>query len=96
MSTITFEIQPEKERQLEALATKNGKDVAALLREIIDALLSTTEILSLRDQSFDKILDPFRRGFAESGIAEGELSDLLESELKSVRAERRIRRAANG
>jgi hypothetical protein len=42
----------------------------------------------------DEILAPIHRGFEESGMSEEEVHQLLESELKEVRRERRQKRGA--
>jgi len=100
MATITIDLQPEEKQQLEALATRRGKgyDVEALLKDVIGALIHTGKESPalLASKSFDELLEPFWRGFAEGGMSERDAEILLDSELEAVRAERYAHRNLNG
>lgn len=83
--TIT-EIPPEMAEALDERARHNGKSVEEYVRALIE-----TDLLASR--SFDEILAPVRKGFADSGMSEEELTDFIESEVKAYRAEKRTRKA---
>ena len=89
MSTITIDLNPEEERQLEGFAAEHGRgtDTAALVKEILSAFIigrgSAPSALG-----FDEVLAPFREGFAKSGMGQEETEAFLDAELEAVRAER--------
>ncbi len=90
--TVTIHLSPEMEQKLRDRAQQRGMDVAIYLEELIKRDLDDQAGMTL-----EEILEPFHRGFEESGMTEEELTELFETELKAVRAERRARRQqANG
>lgn len=95
--TITLELQPETQRKLETLATKNGQDVPEYLGYLIDQTVRDKSAPTLPvERTFDEILAPFRQGFDESGMNEEETTTLFDEELKAVRAERKAKRNLHG
>jgi predicted transcriptional regulator len=79
--TINLELSPQTQQRLEALASKSGQPIEAYVNALIEKTVAP----------IDKILAPFRQGFAESGLTEEEATNLLDAELKAVRAERRTK-----
>ncbi len=88
--TINLDLQPETQQKLEMLARKSGKDVVAFIKDLVER-----SVQSATASNFDAILEPFRQGFEERGLSEAQLAELMESELKAVRAERRAKKHAN-
>ncbi|MDQ3322336.1 MAG: hypothetical protein M3525_07890 [Acidobacteriota bacterium] len=79
METMTLTIQvPENIGAiLEERAKGNGKDIAEYIESLIEQDIDKRKTL-------DEILAPVRRNFAESGITEDELDELIESERQAV------------
>lgn len=96
--TIILELQPDKQRRLEALATEAGKDVTGFLTDVINRLVGDAGAgdAAVKGKSFDELLAPFRRGFADTEGGEEEAGAFLDAELEAVRAERHAKREANG
>ena len=88
------EVPDDLLRRLNERARALGRDRSRVIVEILAEGLESNP--SPDHKTFDDVLAPIRRGFAESGMTEEEANELLENELRAVRAERRIRRAANG
>ncbi len=85
MSTIEVTVPDDLLRIIDERALERGSDRGQVIRDIIDGVLRnpTSSV-----QTFDAILAPIRQGFAESGMSEHEALEMLQSELKAVRAER--------
>jgi predicted transcriptional regulator len=79
--TISVKISPHTQQRLEALASKQGKPLETYVNELIERTVRAEEPI-------DTILAPFRQGFSESGMTEEEATNLLDTELKAVRAAR--------
>jgi hypothetical protein len=79
METITLTIQVPKNigAILEEKAKSNGKDVAEYVEDLIEKDID-------RPKTLDEILAPIRKNFAESGMTEEELDDLIESERQAM------------
>lgn len=79
METMTLTIQVPKNigAILEERAKGNGKDIAEYIESLIEQDIDKRKTL-------DEILAPVRRNFAESGITEDELDELIGSERQAV------------
>ena len=80
MSTLSISLPPETEAKLQERAAAHGEDVASYAARVLDEALNAP--------SLDELLAPVRRAFAESGMSDDELGDLLEREKHAMRAER--------
>ncbi|MCX6378468.1 MAG: hypothetical protein NT023_03190 [Armatimonadetes bacterium] len=80
--TISLELSPQTQKRLEALASQNGQPLEAYVSALIENTVTP----------IDTLLEPFWEGFAESGMSEEELTNLMDDELKAVRASRRAKR----
>jgi len=69
--TIVLTLPPEVEQKLRTEAARRGKEVTALVEELIDRGLAVSPTL-------DQILAPFRREVEVSGLTDEELDALLE------------------
>jgi hypothetical protein len=68
--TLTITLSPKAERALQERATRDGRDVNDLARELIERGVLVPPL--------DEILDPFRREVAASGLNQAELDELFE------------------
>jgi hypothetical protein len=68
---IQVELKPEVEAVLQRMARDSDFDVSRYIERLIERDVLTS-------QTFDQILAPVRKGFAESGMSETELNELLE------------------
>jgi hypothetical protein len=84
---LKLSISAEAEATLKAKAEAAGVDVETYAAAIVEQ--STTAPLSLRE-----ISGPIAQDFANSGMTEDELSDLLEEAKHAMRAEKRGRQAS--
>ncbi len=73
---ITITVPEEVERALEQRAAASGQDVKELVEDIVkeQALRPT----------LDEILAPVRKEFAESGMTENELDELIRAERRAM------------
>jgi len=87
METMTLTIQVPKNIGvvLEEKARNQGKDVAAYVENLIEKDIDCRKTL-------DEILAPVRKDFAESGMTEDELDELIESERQAMWEEKNGRR----
>lgn len=85
METITLTIHLPKEVNLalERKAKTSGKGVV----EYVEGLLEVQASRLLLDETFA----PIRDGFEKSGMSESELTELIDREVRAVRAERKQR-----
>ena len=81
--TITINLPLATLAQLKAEAHATGKDVDTVVREAVEANLAR------RKQTFAEILKPVHDEVEASGMSEEEVNELLDKELKAVRAQRR-------
>ena len=87
METMTLTIQVPKNIGvvLEEKARNQGKDVAAYVENLIEKDID-------RRKTLDEILAPVRKDFAESGMTEDDLDELIESERQAMWEEKNGRR----
>jgi len=69
--TLTIQLSEALERQLTDRATKAGKSVETVARELIEQGIAPRKTL-------DEILAPFRAEFAHSGMTETEWDTMIE------------------
>ena len=79
--TVTIQLPVEDEARLAMKARQAGVDLPTYLERLLKAEVSRPAL--------DEVLNPVRDAFAESGMSEDELSDLLVKAKKQMRAERR-------
>jgi hypothetical protein len=85
--SIHITLTPEEERKLGELARARGKDPAAHAHDVVTAYLNAVDRSGTK--SFEEILTPIWEGWRQSGIADGDVDDLFEQELRDARSERR-------
>jgi hypothetical protein len=85
--SILITLTPEEERKLAELARTRGKDPAAHAHDVVTAYLNGANEKGTK--SFEEILAPIWEGWRQSGMAEGDIDDLMEQELREARSERR-------
>lgn len=87
METMTLTIQVPKNigAVLEEKARNQGKDVAEYVENLIEKDVD-------RRKTLDEILAPLRKDFAESGMTEDALDELIESERQAMWEEKNGRR----
>ena len=87
METMTLTIQVPKNIGvvLEEKARNQGKDVAAYVENLIEKDIDCRKTL-------DEILAPVRKDFAESGMTEDDLDELIKSERQAMWEEKNGRR----
>ena len=82
---IIITVPEEVERILEQRAAASGQDVKELVEDMVkDQALRPT---------LDEILAPVRREFAESGMTENELNELIRAERRAMWEEKHGKRA---
>ena len=84
--TITIEFPPATLERLRTEADAAGKDIETFVREAVE------QQLARRQKTFAELLRPMHAAVEASGMSEQEVDELLESELKAARAERRAQR----
>jgi len=86
METMTLTIHVSKNigAVLEEKAKNQGKDVAEYVEDLIEKDIDHRKTL-------DEILAPVRKNFAESGMTEDELDELIESERQAMWEEKNVR-----
>jgi hypothetical protein len=82
--TITLDLPPEVETALQKKAAADGKSILTYIFE-------TLETQALKP-SLDEILAPMRKNFAESGMTETELDELIENERQTMWEEKNVKR----
>lgn len=84
METMTLKIQVPKNIGviLEEKAKNNGKEIAEYVEGLIEKDID-------RPKTLDEILAPIRKNFAESGMTEEGLDELIESERQAIWEEKR-------
>ncbi len=85
METMTLTIQVPKNigAVLEEKARNQGKDVAEYVENLIEKDIDHRKTL-------DEILPPLRKDFAESGMTEDDLDELIESERQAMWGEKKL------
>jgi hypothetical protein len=79
--TLQLNLPPDLAAQLEARAAATGTAPEKLALEAIRRQI-------VADDALDRTLAPIRQAFADSGMTEEELSELLEEEKHAMRRER--------
>ena len=85
--SIHITLTPEEERRLTELARARGKDPAAHAHDAVTAYLNGADQRATK--SFEEILAPIWEGWRQSGMADSDVDDLFEQELRDARSERR-------
>ena len=79
--TITIDLPIEVETKIKSQAVKQGLGVDDYVRSIVkDTADRRANIEAAAGKSFDEILAPIRKGFAESGMSEDEILEFFEAE----------------
>ncbi len=78
---ITFTISDETAKQLSRRAGKEGQNVSTFMAKIAER--------EAKKPTLDEVLAPVRRQFAESGMNENELTELVREERKAIQKEKR-------
>jgi hypothetical protein len=82
--TITIDLPLEIETALQKKASADGTDIQSYI-------LATLKTSALKP-SLDEILAPIRKNFAESGMTEEDLDELIESERQAMWEEKNGKR----
>jgi hypothetical protein len=99
--SVTLHFSPEAERRLRERAAQSGKTLEDYLQQYLEReVLGGNGPAAAPDagpaphagMTFDEILDPIRREFAESGMSEEEVNELLRESVDEVRAARKARK----
>lgn len=84
--TVVLELKPEIEAALLKKAKANGSGVNVYLEKLIEKDMG-------RVKTLDEILAPIRKNFVDSGMTEGELDELVESERQTMWEEKHGKRS---
>ncbi len=76
-TTLTIHVRENTRIILEEEAKSNGKDFVEYVEDLLDKAAK-------RPKTLDKILAPLRQNFAESGMTEEDLDELIESERQAM------------
>lgn len=82
--SVVLELEPEVEETLKKRAAARGSEFKVYLQ----SLLKEQAI----SRSYEEVMAPVWDAFEQSGMTEDELGELIDSEVKSIRSERRRRR----
>ncbi len=80
---IVISVQPKTASILAQKAAAKNQDI----KEFIESIIETQAV----KPSLDEILAPMRRDFAESGMTEDELDELIKAERRAMREERQAK-----
>ena len=83
--TLTIQVPKNIGAVLVEKARNQGKDVAEYVENLIEKDID-------RRKTLDEILAPLRKDFAESGMTEDDLDELIESERQAMWEEKNGRR----
>lgn len=83
-TTLTINLPRDVGTALETKAKLSRRDTAEYVEYLV-----TKEV---NRPSLDEILAPIREGFKKSGMTEMELENLIDGEIKAMRAEKRQKR----
>ncbi len=94
MSRVTLVLPSEAEQRLREKADKHGLTLEVYLQRLaeqdaFEGTRRTSGEAAMPPSTFDEILAPVRRGFAESGLTEEEVNALLSEVRREVWHERR-------
>ena len=82
MSSVTVILPPDTERKLREKAVSAGLTLETYLSRLAET--DATNGTPQRKATFDEILAPIRKGFAESGMTEDELTELFQEARQEV------------
>jgi hypothetical protein len=77
MTTVTLQLKPETEQKLRERADHAGQTLEAYLQQLAEREAKNGTPMPTSQRTFDEILAPVRKGFAESGMSDDELDALL-------------------
>jgi predicted CopG family antitoxin len=77
---ITFTISDEIAKQLFSRADKEGKDVSTFMAKVAER--------EAKKPTLDELLAPVRQQFAESGLSEEDLTELVREERRAIQKEK--------
>jgi hypothetical protein len=77
---ITFTIPDEVARQLFSRASKEGKDVSTFMAKVAER--------EAKKPTLDELLAPVRKQFAESGLNDEDLTDIVREERRAIQKEK--------
>lgn len=83
--TVVLELKPEVEAALQKKALSSGFELSVYLERLVERDVE-------RIKAFDDILAPIRKNFADSGMTEEELDELVERERQAVWDEKHDKR----
>ena len=86
---LTINLSPEVTRWATDRATILGEDLSVFVARLVERAAGILPPL-------DEVLAPVRQAFADSGMTDDELGDMLEDVKHAARAERRKAAAAHG
>ncbi len=84
--TVVLELKAEVEEALRKKALANGFDIDVYLQRLIERDVE-------RAKTLDEILAPARKSFAESGMTEEELNEIIDRERQAFRDEKNNQRS---
>jgi hypothetical protein len=82
--TLTIQVPQNIGAILEQKAKNQGKDVVQYVETLIEKDIDERKTL-------DEILAPIRKNFADSGMSEDDLDELIESERQAIWEEKNVR-----
>jgi hypothetical protein len=95
--TITLSLPPETERELHERAMANGQTVEGFIRDLVEGEITDGQghapLPRRHSKPLEKILEPVRREFEESGMTEEDLVGFLTEVRDEVRKERHTRKS---
>lgn len=80
---ITISVPPKIEGILAQKAADKGQDIKEFIESLVENQISKP--------SLDEILAPMREDFANSGMTEDDLDELIKTERRAMREERRAK-----
>ena len=92
--TVEVRIPNELRERFDARVREHGGDQDQYIREVLERDLRTEAPHPA--MSFREIFAPSQEGFAAAGMSDESLSDFIEAEVKTFRAERRAREPQSG
>lgn len=86
--SVVLELEPEVEETLKKRAAARGSEFNVYLQGLLKEQASK--------RSYEEVMTPVWDAFERTGMTEDELGELIDREVKAVRAERRSRREQRG
>jgi hypothetical protein len=91
---VEVSIPDDLRERFDARVREHGGDQAQYVREVLERDLRVEA--PHRERTFCDIFGPSQEGFAATGMSDEALSDFVEAEVKTYRAERRERERHRG